>query len=51
MILSIGERHQLVAQLGGSAFGRAQWREYSDPAGTGYTKFRYLLLHVKSRYR
>ena len=22
------------------------WREYSDPAGTGYTKFRYLLLHV-----
>ena len=26
---------------------RAHWREYSSPAGSGYTKFRYLLLHVK----
>ena len=30
---------------------KAQWQEYSDPAGTGYTKFRYLLLHVNCRDR
>ena len=30
---------------------RARWRDYSDPAGTGYTRFRYLLLHVSSRDR
>ena len=23
-----------------------RWKEYSNPPGTGYTKFRYLLLHV-----
>ena len=28
---------------------RARWREYSNPAGTGYTKFRYLLLRVRPR--
>ena len=27
----------------------ARWKEYSDPPGTGYTNFRYLLLHVKPR--
>ena len=26
---------------------RAQWREYSNPAGTGYTRFRCLLLRVR----
>ena len=26
---------------------RAQWREYSSPEGTGYTRFRHMLLHVK----
>ena len=26
-----------------------RWKEYSNPPGTGYTKFRYLLLHVKPR--
>ena len=25
---------------------QAQWQEYSTPPGSGYTKFRYLLLHV-----
>ena len=27
---------------------RAHWREYSNPQGTGNTRFRYLLLHVRS---
>ena len=27
----------------------ADWREYSDPSETGYTKFGYLLLRVRSR--
>ena len=26
---------------------RTQWQDYSNPAGTGYTKFRYLLLQVR----
>lgn len=26
---------------------RADWREFSDPPGTGYTRFRYLLLQVR----
>ena len=26
---------------------RAQWQEYSSPSGSGHTRFRYLLLHVK----
>ena len=26
---------------------QAQWQEYSSPPGSGYTRFRYLLLHVK----
>ena len=28
---------------------RPKWREYSRPEGTGSTKFRYLLLHVRLR--
>ena len=30
---------------------RARWREYSNPAGTGYTRFRCLLLRVRPRDR
>ena len=26
---------------------KASWREYSNPAGKGYTRFRYLLLYVR----
>ena len=26
---------------------RAEWREFSDPPGTGYTKSRYFLLRVR----
>ena len=25
---------------------RTDWQQYSDPEGTGYTRFRYLLIHV-----
>ena len=28
---------------------RADWREYSDPSGTGYTRFRYLMVSVGNR--
>ena len=28
---------------------RTRWREYSNPGGAGYIRFRYLLLHVKPR--
>ena len=28
---------------------RAEWREFSDPPGTGYTRFRYLLVSVGDR--
>ena len=28
---------------------KADWREFSDPPGTGYTGFRYLLLQVRPR--
>ena len=27
---------------------RVDWREYSNPEGTGHTRFRYLILHVSS---